>query len=606
MPYLVAQGADPGDQWRRQLPPDVTVTLGRSVGWPVPWDPALSREHVKLTLRAGQLHVERLPQAVNPVFVRGRTVDSCQLNSGEFFVIGATRFLWFEDSIEWDESDSMAAELGFNAESIRGIPFTDPQRRLTVLSDLPAVLEQIPRRSELLRRLCNVLLAGVGVADEVAILRASRVPSAHGVPQVLHWDRRVYSDRPFRPSRRLIEQVSRSRESVLHVWSANHPESEPSYTLQPHGSWALASPVEGDAEGMWVLYVCGERLPTDVAEAESPVAGLKGPASRGENSESQRRLRGELRFVDLVAAIVGRSLRIQQLERAQVALRPFFPASVREILEREDPAQALAPRLLDAAVLFCDLRGFSRRSEQEAGDLLGLLARVSQVLGVTSRQILATDGVIGDFHGDATMGFWGWPLEDPRRIESACRTALAIQQELTERAASSADPLAGFELGIGIAAGQVVAGQIGTAEQVKVTAFGPVVNLAARLETMTRVLRGSILIDDATALVARERLSDEARVRKIAVVKPPGLDSPVAVHQLLPITGHRGGLPDSAIEAYEQAWELVAEGDWETAFSVLHRVPSEDRVKDFLTVLIARHDRRAPDSWPGYVTLDSK
>ncbi|MEZ6107227.1 MAG: hypothetical protein R3B96_14185 [Pirellulaceae bacterium] len=55
-----------------------------------------------------------------------------------------------------------------------------------------------------------------------------------------------------------IEQVSRSRESVLHVWSANHPESEPSYTLQPHGSWALASPVEGDAEGMWVLYVCGE------------------------------------------------------------------------------------------------------------------------------------------------------------------------------------------------------------------------------------------------------------------------------------------------------------------------------------------------------------
>ncbi|MEZ6107229.1 MAG: adenylate/guanylate cyclase domain-containing protein [Pirellulaceae bacterium] len=93
---------------------------------------------------------------------------------------------------------------------------------------------------------------------------------------------------------------------------------------------------------------------------------------------------------------------------------------------------------------------------------------------MTSRHILATDGVIGgDFHGDATMGFWGWPLEDPRRIESACRTALAIQQELTERAASSADPLAGFELGIGIAAGQVVAGQIGTAEQVKVTAFGP-------------------------------------------------------------------------------------------------------------------------------------
>ncbi|MEZ6107228.1 MAG: hypothetical protein R3B96_14190 [Pirellulaceae bacterium] len=41
-----------------------------------------------------------------------------------------------------------------------------------------------------------------------------------------------------------------------------------------------------------------------------------------------------------MAAIVGRSLRIQQLERAQVALRPFFPASVREILEQEDPARS--------------------------------------------------------------------------------------------------------------------------------------------------------------------------------------------------------------------------------------------------------------------------
>ena len=61
-------------------------------------------------------------------------------------------------------------------------------------------------------------------------------------------------------------------------------------------------------------------------------------------------------------------------------------------------------------VLFCDLRGFSRESERSADDLFGLLERVSRALGVMTHHILEEGGVIGDFHGDAAMGFWGWPI----------------------------------------------------------------------------------------------------------------------------------------------------------------------------------------------------
>ena len=66
--------------------------------------------------------------------------------------------------------------------------------------------------------------------------------------------------------------------------------------------------------------------------------------------------------------------------------------------------------------------------------------------------------------------------------------------------------LSGFRMGIGIATGRAVAGKIGTVDQVKVTVFGPVVNLASRLESMTKVLCVPILLDETTARPCRGEL----------------------------------------------------------------------------------------------------
>ena len=123
--------------------------------------------------------------------------------------------------------------------------------------------------------------------------------------------------------------------------------------------------------------------------------------------------------------------------------------------------------------MFCDLRGFSQRLENEAGDLIGLLERVSRALGVMTHHILENSGVTGDFQGDATLGFWGWPFPSPDAAVNACRAALGIRAAFAKAAATKNHPLADFEMGIGIAHGRAVAGKIGTAEQVKVTVFGP-------------------------------------------------------------------------------------------------------------------------------------
>src|SRR5947199_10601514 len=102
------------------------------------------------------------------------------------------------------------------------------------------------------------------------------------------------------------------------------------------------------------------------------------------------------------------------------------------------------------------------------------------------------------------MGVWGWPKTGSasrdltEAAKAACKAAV-IRRERLRQKARGAGPLAGFACGMGIAAGEVVAGMLGTDDQRKIGVFGPVVNLAARLESMTKQLGVSILIDQTTA-----------------------------------------------------------------------------------------------------------
>jgi adenylate cyclase len=271
---------------------------------------------------------------------------------------------------------------------------------------------------------------------------------------------------------------------------------------------------------------------------------------------------------------------------------------VLETLAHEDPEIVLSPRETEVSVLFCDLRGFSRESERQAGDLLGLLSRVSNALGVMTRHIREEGGVVGDFQGDAAMGFWGWPLRQDDSIPRTCRAALAMRAEFAAT---------GFQAGIGIATGLAVAGKIGTVDQVKVTVFGPVVNLASRLEGMTKTLRAPILLDEATARLVRQQVPrDIARVRRLAVVRPYGLDTRLEVSELLPPVSECPWLTDEHLECYEAALDAFLARGWSAALELLHRIPAEDEAKDFLTVYIAQHNRRPPAGWDGVIELASK
>lgn len=593
MAELIAQGPETHQRWRRTLRPNEPFVLGREAGlWSTPWDPHVSRRHATACWSDGQLRIERLPEARNPIFLGGRETASLSLKPGEHFVIGNTTFSLASETVHWARDRAMPVEeQSYSSQYLQRVRFHNADQRIEVLSRLPDVISGAVSESELFIGLTNMLLAGIGRASAVAIVA---VDDRHGQSpvRILHWDRRLASNAEFQPSQRLILEAVRRKDSVLHVWGPGREATSSQFTLSANVDWAFCTPVLGEACRGWGIYVAGQ---LGVGIGVGP--GAADPAD----------LREDLKFTELVGNTLSSLRQAQMMQRRQAALGSFFAPQVLEALSGEDPEVVLKPRETEVSVLFCDLRGFSREAERNAGDLLALLDRVSKALGVMTHHILEQGGVFGDFQGDAAMGFWGWPLSHPDAIERACLAALAIRVEFEAAARQPNHPLADFRMGIGLATGRAVAGRIGTTDQVKVTVFGPVVNLASRLEGMTKILHAPILLDNATARAVREQVPPEsARCRRIAVVKPYGLTSAVEVSELLPPVKDYPDLTDEHIRSYEAALDAFLAGDWSEAVERLHEVPAKDRVKDFLTIFIAQHNRTPPPGWNGVIPLLSK
>lgn len=595
MPELIAHGNRIKDHWRRPLQPGQKFVIGRVAGdWSIPWDPLISRQHAEITLKNGKLAVRRLKEARNPIYLHGADSKSFELGEGDFFVIGETTFILSDEKphvASPAQQQQVLQERTISAPELRQLKFQDAPHQIDVLSRLPEVISGSANDGELYARLIGMLLAGIRRAEAVALVEIDPDDDENMPARVLQWDRRLDSAGDFRPSQTLIaEAVRRRRQTVVHAWGSN--ESEIEFTAAGNFDWAFCTPVLGNSCKGWGIYVAGR---------------FAGNVGRLFGKWETSALADDLKFTELVASIFGSLREVHQLRHRQASLSQFFSPTVMSELAGGDPLDVLKPRETEVTVLFCDLRGFSRESERGASELMALLDRVSNALKKMTQHILEEGGVIGDFHGDAAMGFWGWPVAYPDSALRACRAALGIRHVFQEASQYNRHALAGFKVGIGVATGTAVAGSIGSSDQVKVTVFGPVVNLAARLEGMTKILGAPILIDEATARALKEQMPpDMGRCRRLAKIRPYGMSAPLLVHELLPPFRAHPILRDEDVHTYEEAVDAFIDGDWRSAIALLQRVPPEDDVKDFLTGFICLRHRIPPEEWDGIIGLDSK
>jgi adenylate cyclase len=609
MPDLIAQGADYRKRWRRPLPADQAIELGRGdQAWGVNWDTRISRQHATLQWKEDRLLVEILPGASNPIFYQGVEEDRFEIELGEHFVIGETTFAVADSHLEATLQDvEPAVERIFSAGDLQEHRFGDPQQRIDILGQLPEIISRADNDTELFMRLVNLLLAGIPRASGAALV-ASDSPGEdfEGISvAVLHWDYRGKQPSLFAPSQRLIQAAVNDNHSIVHIWSQSHSNPQVVFTEMEGVDWAFCVPVDSPSCPGWAIYVAGE-----FASEDSSVR----------NDDQTRSLQDDMKFAKLAASTLGSLRHLKSLEQTHTHFRQFFPTVVLDALRKRNPDEVLSPRETDVSVMFCDLHGFSRESEQSSDDLIQLLERTSAALGIMTRQLLAHGGVVGDFHGDAVMGFWGWPLRQDDRVERACAAANEILSSFVDENKEGDLPLGGFQTGIGIATGKAVAGKIGSSDQVKVTVFGPVVNLAARLEAMTRAFGVAILVDGETdkrlrSLALRQETTSsgvqipvsrlggaEYYLRRVGRVLPYGMQVVSEISQLV-------RLDDIPLDTLGKYISLLADferGNWAQLEGELSSLSEVDPVAGFLLKYITDRNSEPPKDFSGVIELVTK
>ncbi len=225
-----------------------------------------------------------------------------------------------------------------------------------------------------------------------------------------------------------------------------------------------------------------------------------------------------------------------------VLARYFSPNMIDEIAALERPLGAV--RSQNAAVLFADIIGFTRLSERLGAERTMALLR--EFHARTAAAVFAHDGTVDKYVGDAIMATFGTPRTSPADAANAIRCALAIVDAAAawnaERRAAGEAPLA---IGIGVHYGPVVAGDMGDERRLEYAVIGDTVNVASRIEALTRERAVAALISDETLAAARERLDGAtfARLRRSEAATLRGRTQPVELWAVQR-TDVRGPMPD--------------------------------------------------------------
>ena len=213
----------------------------------------------------------------------------------------------------------------------------------------------------------------------------------------------------------------------------------------------------------------------------------------------------------------------EQREKRRLS-RYFSPDVIKEILATRKEA-SLAGSRRRVTVLFSDIRGFTSLSERLAPEEVVEMLR--EYLTVMTEIVFRHGGTVDKYIGDAIMALYGAPFDQPDHAEQAVRTALEFQEQvkvLSERW----EGRCGVRLrnGVGVNTGDAVVGTIGSQQRLEYTAIGDTVNLASRLEGLTKEFLSPIVISQSTY----EEVKHLFYSRYLGEVKVKGKEIPVKIY----------------------------------------------------------------------------
>jgi adenylate cyclase len=217
-----------------------------------------------------------------------------------------------------------------------------------------------------------------------------------------------------------------------------------------------------------------------------------------------------------------------QEQREKRRLSRFFSPSVRDHIVKHQEENALGVSRRPLTVLFSDIRGFTSLSEKlPAEQVVELL---SDYLTELTDIVFKYGGTVDKYVGDCIMALYNAPLDQPDHALAAVRTAVAFQKathEISDRwEAKTGLPV---KNGVGVHTGEAVVGEMGSKGRSEYTAIGDTVNLAARLESITKDFKSPIVISEATYQLVKGEFS----ARALGEVTVKGREEPVRIYAVL-------------------------------------------------------------------------
>jgi adenylate cyclase len=277
----------------------------------------------------------------------------------------------------------------------------------------------------------------------------------------------------------------------------------------------------------------------------------------------------------------------------------YIPAELVRRLGENRRGLNLEGEARELSVMFCDVHDFTSLSEGvEPRELAKML---NTLFNPISEIIYRHKGLIDKYMGDAVMAIWGAPVDDPHHAANAVAAGFEIQErlvELRERFRKRGWPP--VEMGIGINTGIASVGNMGSRYRVTYTAIGDAVNLAARLQDLTRVYKARIIVGEST-----RSAFPAATYRELGLVEVKGKSGLERLFEPCnPATGLESTIVanlhrhNEAIRCYQgREWELA-----EHLFGLLKQENPDDPLYDYYLNRIGEFKRRPPPpEWRGEI-----
>ncbi|MDH2917721.1 MAG: adenylate/guanylate cyclase domain-containing protein [Sideroxydans sp.] len=282
----------------------------------------------------------------------------------------------------------------------------------------------------------------------------------------------------------------------------------------------------------------------------------------------------------------------------------YVPSELVDEMSKNPASVSMLGESREMSILFSDVRGFTSISEGLEPQELSLL--MNEFLSPLSRVVYKHRGTIDKYMGDCIMAFWGAPLSDAQHARNAITAGLEMQAKLDElRPQFIARGWPEIKVGVGVNTGQVSVGNMGSDVRVAYTVMGDEVNLASRLEGITKQYGVGFIVGENTRHAASEFV-----YRELDHVRVKGKDKPIAIYEPLGLVGEVSEEILAELKIFQEMRRCYRKQDWdqtELQLMNLQRLSAQTELYKIYAQRVAHFRKQPPDiAWDGVYVFESK